>query len=149
MKNGLGCNVNSPTRPSPCADLAVTLPKSAREIAQVILSTWRGFREGNATWDEKNSEKFSPSFLFLRRHVSGHFNLPVTLAGVIDGYFKTFSGFVGNPVRAALTADKGRYIPHDNHAEAEVNGKSSCSLRFGPAANMAKIFCVHGFLRVR
>ena len=48
MKNGLGCDVNCPTRPSPYGDFADTLPKSAKEIVQVILSMWRGFGEGLA-----------------------------------------------------------------------------------------------------
>ena len=52
MKNGLGRNVNSPARPSPYGDFAGTLSKSAREIAQVILSMWRGFGEG--TGDENH-----------------------------------------------------------------------------------------------
>ena len=99
--------------------------------------------------DEKTRREFSPSFGFLCRHVSSHFNLPVTLAGVIDGIFKTFRCFVGNPVCTALVTDEGGHVPYNNHTEAEVNGEGGCALYFGTAANGAMILFAHGFLRVR
>ena len=49
MKNGLGRDVNRPTRPSPYGDFAVTLPKSESEITQVIHFIWCGFGEGVAS----------------------------------------------------------------------------------------------------
>jgi len=98
--------------------------------------------------NKKLGEILSPSFC-LHGHVGGHFHLPVALASVIDGYFEAFGSFIGNPVCAALTTDKRRYIPHDNHAKAEVNGKGGCALRFCPTANVTNVFCAHGFLRVR
>lgn len=85
----------------------------------------------------------------LRGHVCGHFHLPVTQAGVIDGFFQAFGSFVGDPVRAALATDEGRDIPYDNHTEAKVNGKGGCALHFRPATNWAIILFIHGFLRVR
>jgi hypothetical protein len=42
MKNGLGRNVNGPTRPS------VTLPKSVSKSKQAIQILWFGFGEGLA-----------------------------------------------------------------------------------------------------
>lgn len=85
----------------------------------------------------------------LCRHIRSHFHLPVTLAGVMDGDFKAFGGFIGDPVRAALVADKGRHVTNDNHAEAEVNGKGGCAFCFISAANGTIILFTHDFLRVR
>jgi hypothetical protein len=69
------------------------------------------------------------------------------LAGVINGFFKTLGGFVRDPIRAALVADKGWHVPHNDHAESEVNGKSGCALRFCSPANRTRFFRFHGFLK--
>ena len=57
MKNGLGRDVNCPTRPSPYGDFAVTLPKSESEITQVIQFIWCGFGEGVAIGIFLHNEK--------------------------------------------------------------------------------------------
>ena len=78
---------------------------------------------------------FFVNFEFHLRHLkSGNFHLPLSFACVADHRFKAFGDIIGDPVRAALGADHGGYISHNDDAETQVNGKGGCAKAFRPAA---------------
>ena len=71
-------------------------------------------------------------------------------AGVIDDDFEFARGFVCDPFFAALGADRGLDIAHDDHAAAEIGAESGRPGGFAPAAQWADVSgVVHGFFLVR
>ena len=71
---------------------------------------------------------------YLRHLESSDFHLPFPLAGVVDHDFEAFGDVIGDPVRAALGANRRRYVSHHDDAETEVNCKGGCARMFCPAA---------------
>ena len=75
--------------------------------------------------------------IYIRSTERGNLYLHSPFPGVLNNIFELPSDSILNPIRAALTTDCRRYLPHHNDTEVQIGGEGRSPPLFATRTNWA------------